>query len=124
MGNAKSLPCTAGPPITGFRYPSIWQVLEGIPTPEQSTAPLGYGQAPYRSFLVHKFDKKAAAASHTNAAGKPEVPPLQLEQAKNAMRRMKMLRHPYILRFVVRGCVGWVRGAGRRGFSTTHAVHA
>lgn len=106
MGNlaGKALPCTAGPPITGFKNGSgIWQVLEGIPTEASANAVPHPGQSMYRSFLVYKYDKKQAAGANVNQAGKPEVPPAELDAAKNAIRRLKMLRHPYVLRFIEGG---------------------
>lgn len=113
MGNlaGKALPYAPGAPVGGFKYGSdTWTVLEGTPTAEPSaTAPVP-GQALYRSVLIHKFDKRAAAAGNINpSSGKPEVPHDALEAVRNAMRRLKMLRHPYVLRFVV-------RGGGRKGW--------
>lgn len=105
MGNLKSLPCTAGAPIPGFKHgPGLFQVLEGIPTDAARSATPQPGQLVYSSYLVYKFDKRAAAAGNVSpASGKPEVPPVDLEAAKNAVRRLKMLRHPYVLRVLDAG---------------------
>lgn len=105
VGNiaGKALPYAPGAPITGFKHGSgIWSVREGAPTADASAAPSVPGKELYRSVIMHKYDKKAAAVSHVNqSTGKPEVPPHELDAAKNAMKRMKMLRHPYVLRYLV-----------------------
>lgn len=91
MGNAagRALPYTAGAPVAGF-IPGpgvgVWSaVVEG--TPSSAPAPdAPPGQTYHSKVTIFRFDKR--------------VRPADLPLAQNALRRLKMLRHPYILRFV------------------------
>ena len=91
MGNAsgKQLPYKVGAPVEGLRYASssIWTLSEGTPTAEPSTiqAP---GQALHSNVLIFRLEKKGAAAS-------------DIALAQNTLKRLKMLRHPYVLRLLV-----------------------
>jgi len=62
-------------------------VLEGTPSSSAAAdAPSTPGQTHHSRVTIFRFDKRAR--------------PSDLPLAQNAMRRLKMLRHPYVLRFV------------------------
>ena len=93
MGNAagRALPYTAGAPVTGFLQGpgvGVWTaVFDGAPSsPAASDAQSAPGQVHHAKVAIFRFDKRAR--------------PGDLPLAQNAMRRLKMLRHPYVLRFV------------------------
>ena len=88
MGNAsgRALPYKVGAPVAGLRHASIWVVTEGTPTVESATQQPG--QSLSSGVLIFRLEKKGAA-------------PGDLALAQNALKRMKMLRHPYVLRWLV-----------------------
>jgi hypothetical protein len=93
MGNAagRSLPYTPGLPIPGLRNaPGAWSaVLEGTPSSAQPDAASAVpGQVYHARVNIFKFDKKAPRR------------PTDLALVQNALKRLKSLRHPYILRYV------------------------
>lgn len=100
MGNAagRALPYKVGAPVDGLRYAasSVWAVTEGTPTSEP-TAAQAPGQALHTNVLIFRLEKKGAAAG-------------DVALAQNALKRMKMLRHPYVLRWLVRRCGSVARG--------------
>lgn len=78
MGNSavKSLPYTAGEAVQSSG--GVFNVYEGVSTSDASA-----------KALVWKFDKKVQSG--------------RLTLAQNALKRLRMMRHPYVLKFLVRG---------------------
>ncbi len=94
MGNAaaKGLPFAQGAAVGGYRFRSPFAVFEGAGTGQSAGPPTG---APATSaavdrVLLFRFDKRS-----------PSVRPGDLELAQNALRRLRMLRHPYVLKYIV-----------------------
>lgn len=79
MGNVtgKALPYTPGSLLEGLRYKSIWNVYDGHTTGD-----------PNAKVLVWRFEKKNA-------------PTHGISMASNALKRLKSLRHPYVLKLIV-----------------------
>ena len=101
MGNAagRALPFKAGAPIAGFKNSCApWTCVEGTPTGDPSSSPALPGQTLFSTVTIFKAEKKGLA-------------PHDLAMAQNALKRLKMLKHPCILRVIVsegqqsrRGC--------------------
>ena len=105
MGNAsgRALPFKPGAPITGFKFGSSpWAVLEGTPTADPSSGPPLPGHTLFSTVTIFKADKKGIAA-------------YDLTMAQNALKRLKMLKHPNILRIIV--------SAGRTTTFTVNGSH-
>jgi hypothetical protein len=91
MGNsaAKGLPYTAGAAVPGLRHASVWHTVcegSGVSDPAQRV-------------VLFRHDKRAAGAG----GGAGGAMSRDTDLAVNALKRLRMLRHPYILKFVVRG---------------------
>ena len=83
MGNTagKALPYTpTKEKVTGFRYNQVFEVLEGISTADPSTR-----------VLIFRHDKKSSLSR-----------PVDTLCAQNALKRLRMMRHPHVLKFIVR----------------------
>ncbi len=94
MGNtaAKGLPFTQGAAVGGLRFRSPFTVFEGTGTGgAASTGPPGApSSAATDRVLLFRFDKRSPAAR-----------PGDLELSQNALKRLRMLRHPHVLKYIV-----------------------
>jgi hypothetical protein len=92
MGNAggKALPFTPGLPVSGTgRLPGAWtSVLDGTPTNAQPDGTAAPGQVYHARVNIFKLDKKSPVRT------------ADLALAQNALKRIKMMRHPYVLRYI------------------------
>lgn len=83
MGNAsgKALPFTPQNRVDGFRHPSVWQVYDGVSTADA-----------HARVLIFRHDKKSS----------PPPRPIDTLCAQNSLKRLRMMRHPHVLKFIVR----------------------
>ncbi len=89
MGNAaaKGLPFVQGPAVAGYRFRSSLTVFDGTGTGQSATPT----SAAVDRVLLFRFDKRSPAAR-----------PGDLDLAQNALKRLRMLRHPSVLKYIVR----------------------
>jgi hypothetical protein len=109
MGNAagKSLPFTQGAPVGGLRVRSPWSVFEGASTGGAGGGGGGAGAggaaASDGKVLLFRYDKRTGS-------------PRDADMVANALRRLRSLRHPSILKFLVSG--GGARAEGHPHHTT------
>ena len=83
MGNAsgKALPFTPQNRVDSFRHASVWQVYDGVSTSDANSR-----------VLIFRHDKRS----------NPPPRPIDTACAQNALKRLRMMRHPHVLKFIVR----------------------
>lgn len=109
MGNsaAKGLPYTQGAPIGSPRFRSPFTIYEGVSTnPSSSSSSTNSSSTGSSSLsttnspdkvLLFRYDKRSINSGNNNSWGNNADTAL----AQNALKRLRMLRHPNVVKFIV-----------------------
>ena len=103
MGNSatKGLPYTQGPAIGAGRFRSPFTIYEGTSTntPSTTSAPIPSSSSSSTGnndkVLLFRYDKR------TNNTNNSWANNADTALAQNALKRLRMLRHPNVLKFIV-----------------------